>query len=218
MNNNSAPDPSRRRKLRADAEANLDRIIEVAEAVFAEHGLDVSIDLVAKHAGVGLGTIYRRFANKDALIAELVDRLLVDTVAIAEHHLADANGDGLAGYMYEVCELLSTKRGALARLWSDATNGPMITRSRDVQRQLVANAQAHGAVRADLTGEDVAVALWSIHGVLDVTRGCSVNAWRRHVDLLLLGFADKTAIPTHPLTPAAMTAIITNKSDRGNTR
>ncbi|MFI6999930.1 TetR/AcrR family transcriptional regulator [Nocardia sp. NPDC050175] len=218
MSNNSAPNPSRPRKLRADAEANLDRIIDVAEAVFAEHGLDASIDLVAKRAGVGLGTIYRRFANKDALVAELIDRLLAETIAIAERHLHDTHGDGLTRYLYEVCELLSTKRGALARLWSDAANGPMITRSREVQQQLVANAHRHGAIRADLTGEDVAVALWSIHGILDVTRGSTVNAWRRQLDLLLLGFADNTAIPTHPLTPAAMTAIITNKSDRGNAR
>jgi AcrR family transcriptional regulator len=107
-----------RRPLRRDAEANLERILAVAAAVFAEHGMDTSIKVVAQQAGVGLGTIYRRFANKQALLDELARRLLADVVAIAERHLNDPRGTGLAGYFWEIGELLATHRGLVGHMWN----------------------------------------------------------------------------------------------------
>jgi AcrR family transcriptional regulator len=197
------------RRLRADAEANLDRVLRAAEDVFAEHGIGASIELVAQRAGVGLGTIYRRFANKDALIAELVNRLLADVVAVGERHLLDPDGTGLANYLVEVSDLLATSRGAVARLWSDPSSRELVARSRQVQRQLVAEAQRHGVARTDLTGEDLAVALWAVHGILDVTRGLPVNAWRRHLDFVLAGFTDRpTTTPQPALSARKMTQII----------
>ena len=196
-------------RLRADAQANLVRVLDAAERVFAEHGLGASIELVAQAAGVGLGTIYRRFPNKQALVAELVNRLLGDVVALGEQHCDDPDGSGLAAYMVAVCELLATHRGALARLWNDPSSTQLIRRSRAVQQELVDTAKAHGVVRADLTGEDIAVTLWAMHGILDVTRGVPVNAWRRHLDLIMAGFADH-AVPltAPPLSRRMMTRII----------
>jgi AcrR family transcriptional regulator len=195
--------------MRADAEANLDRVLRAAEDVFAEHGTEASIELVAERAGVGLGTIYRRFTGKDALIAELVNRLLADVVAVGERHLADPDGTGLAGYMTEVCELLATSRGAVARLWSDPSSTELVARSRQVQQQLADEAKRHGVARQDLAGEDLAVALWAIHGILDITRGQPVNAWWRHLDFVLAGFADRTAATSRPpLSDQQMTQVI----------
>ncbi|UOZ03448.1 TetR/AcrR family transcriptional regulator [Amycolatopsis sp. WQ 127309] len=201
--------PAPARRLRADAEANLDRVLRAAEDVFAEHGIEASIELVAQRAGLGLGTIYRRFANKDALIAELVNRLLTDVVAVGERHLADPDGTGVAGYLIEVSGLLATSRGVVARLWSDPSSKDLIARSRRVQQQLVDEARRHGAARADLTGEDLAVALWAVHGILDVTRHLPVNAWRRHLDFVLAGLTDQPATAPHrPLSARKMTQII----------
>jgi AcrR family transcriptional regulator len=198
-----------RLQMRSDAEANLERIIAAAEDVFGHHGLETSIEVVARHAGVGLGTIYRRFANKDALVSELVRRLLVDASVIAERHLADPDGTGLISYLYEVCELLSGNRGAVARIWSNPDHQSLIKRSRQAQRRLVSQAHAHGTVRSDLTAEDVAIALWSVHGILDVTRGSTIDAWRRHLDLVIAGFTGDTSVGTaNPITPQQMTAII----------
>jgi len=206
-----------RRRLRADAEANLDRVIDAAEAVFAEHGLEVSIEVVARRAGVGLGTIYRRFANKDALIAELVTRLLSDVVAIAEQHLNDPGGAGLVNYLEEVGELLATNRGCLARLWSVPETEDLVARSRRLQGELLDHAKSHGVVRDDLTKEDVAVALWSVHGVLDVTRGHREQAWRRHLQLLIAGLtAHGATVTAPPLTAAQMTRIIRESPPKGS--
>jgi AcrR family transcriptional regulator len=197
------------RRLRADAEANLDRVLRAAEDVFAEHGVDASIELVAERAGVGLGTIYRRFTNKDALIAELVNRLLADVVAVGERHLSDPDGSGMANYLVEVCELLATSRGALARLWSDPSSKDLVLRSRQVQQQLVEEAKRHSAARPDLAGEDLAVALWAVHGILDITRGQPINAWRRHLDFVLAGLGDRPAAATQPpLSRPQMTQVI----------
>lgn len=198
-----------RRHLRADAEANLERVIDAATDVFAEYGLEVSIEVVAERAGVGLGTIYRRFANKEALVAELVRRLLGDVVACAEGHLADPDGTGLTAYLFEVCEILATNRGAVARLWSDPSSAELVSRSRLLQGQLLAEAQVCGVLRLDLATEDVAVALWSVHGVLDVTRGLPIVAWRRHLELLLAGFANADVeVSAASLTSAQMSQII----------
>ena len=197
------------RRMRADAEANLDRVLRAAEDVFAEQGIEASIELVAKRAGLGLGTVYRRFATKDALISELVNRLLADVVAVGERHLSDPDGTGMANYLVEVSELLATSRGAVARLWSDPSSKELVARSRQVQQQLVDEARRHGAARADLAGEDLAVALWAIHGILDVTRGLPVNAWRRHLDFVVAGFTDRTVTSPQPaLSARKMTQII----------
>lgn len=219
MTGGSAPSPGPApSRLRADAEANLERVLRAAENVFAEHGLEASIELVAERAGVGLGTIYRRFANKDALIADLVNRLLADVVAVGERHLEDPDGTGLANYMIEVCELLATSRGAVARLWSHPSSEQLVARSRLVQQQLVEQAKRHGRARADLAGEDLAVALWAIHGILDITRGARIQAWRRHLDFALAGFAEQGPVSSRPpLTGEQMTQIIQSSpiSQRG---
>ena len=197
------------RPLRKDAEANLERILASATAVFARESADISIEVVARHAGVGLGTVYRRFANKKALLDELARRLLADVVAIGERHLNDPGGTGLAGYFWEIGELLATNRGMVARMWNVPGAAPAIARSREVQGLLLAGAQRHGQARAELTAEDVAVTAWSLQGVLDVTRGLPVTAWVRHLEVLLAGLRPAShPLRTPALTPTEMDAVI----------
>lgn len=186
------------RPLRADAAANLQKVLDAAEAVFDEQGPAVSIELVAKRAGVGLGTVYRRFTDKDALLSALVERLLTQAVEIAERHATNAGADSLGAYLFEVGELLARHRGSVARMWSDQSVAELVERSRAAQAALLARAQSGATVRADLTAEDVAVALWSLHGVLDITRGTSVDAWRRHLELILAGWGNQSAQLRHP--------------------
>ncbi|GII56300.1 TetR family transcriptional regulator [Planotetraspora thailandica] len=197
------------RRLRRDAEANLERILAVAVTVFAEQGMDTSIEVVAQRAGVGLGTIYRRFANKQALLDELARRLLTDVVAVAERHLEDPDGTGLAGYFWGIGELLATHRGLVSHMWNMPGAAPIVARSRDLQGRLLADAQRHGLARAELTAEDVAVTAWSLQGVLDTTRGLPVDAWHRHVEILLAGLAPGAQPLRHPpLTPHEMDTVI----------
>src|SRR5437868_10290574 len=95
----SASEPERPR-LRADAERNRARLISAARELFAERGLDATLDDVAHHAGVGVGTAYRRFPNKDALIDALFEERIDELAAAARAALGAPTGwDGLVAFL-----------------------------------------------------------------------------------------------------------------------
>src|SRR3979411_1591587 len=88
------------RPLRRDAERNRQQILLAARAAFAERGLTVTLDEIAQRAGVGVGTVYRRYANKDDLIDELYEDSIAQLAAAAEAALAqDDPWKGLAGFL-----------------------------------------------------------------------------------------------------------------------
>src|SRR3981189_2924950 len=76
------------RPLRRDAERNRQQILLAARAAFAERGVEVTLDEIAQRAGVGVGTIYRRYANKDELIDELYEDIVAEIATVAEAALA----------------------------------------------------------------------------------------------------------------------------------
>ena len=89
------PVPATDRPLRRDAELNRQRLLDAAADVFAEHGLEASVEEIARTAGVGMGTLYRRFPTKDALISALVQDVLSTMLAIAEEGTERPDGTGL---------------------------------------------------------------------------------------------------------------------------
>ena len=92
--------PAANRPLRRDAERNRQLILDTAKMVFAQRGLDASLDEVAHAAGLGVGTVYRRFPNRDALIDALFDDMLASIVRIVEESLALPRAwDGLVHFM-----------------------------------------------------------------------------------------------------------------------
>src|SRR6516225_10472446 len=100
------------RPLRRDAERNRQRILKAAAEVFNERGLDVSLDEIARHAGVGVGTVYRRFRTKEELIEALFLDRLDSVAAIADE--ADANPDawcGLVSFMERMAEIMEGDLG-----------------------------------------------------------------------------------------------------------
>jgi AcrR family transcriptional regulator len=105
-------------KLRRDAADNHRRLLEAAVAEFSEQGMDACVEQIAARAGVGIGTFYRRFGTKDALVERLVTDLLDELVGSAERRIAAGDGDGLESYLREVATALVHHRGVLARLWS----------------------------------------------------------------------------------------------------
>src|SRR5574342_294589 len=87
MSTSAAPTDDAQRPLRADAERNRRRVLSAASDLFAERGLDVSLDEIAAAAGVGVGTVYRRFADKDALIDALFEDKIGDVERLARECL-----------------------------------------------------------------------------------------------------------------------------------
>src|SRR5215211_3742812 len=98
--------------LRADAERNRQRILEAAREVFADRGLDVTLDDIARHAGVGVGTAYRRFPNKEALVEALMVERIGELEALAQECLAQPDPwEGVAGYLERALAMQAADRG-----------------------------------------------------------------------------------------------------------
>jgi hypothetical protein len=128
---------------------------------------------------------------------------------IAERHLDDPGDTGLVLYLWEIGELPAGHSGLVGRMWNVPGTAPVIARSRELQGALLAEAQRHSLVRDELTAEDVAVALWSVQGVLDVTRGTPDIAWRRHLEVVIEGLRPTGRVLSNPpLTPAEMDVAI----------
>src|SRR5918996_6386657 len=126
--------------LRADAERNRQRLLAAAKDLFATRGLDVTLDEIARHAGVGTGTAYRRFPNKDALIDALMVDRIGELAAIARECLEDPDPwRGLAGYFDRALALQAADRGLKEVLFTSGRGrersnharekmGPVVTR------------------------------------------------------------------------------------------
>ena len=187
--------------LRRDAARNRDKILEAARTTFDQEGVDVGVDVIARRAGVGVGTLYRRFPTKEVLIEAVVDEILVALVEVAGEALGQASpADGLADYLRAVGQVQFEHAGCLTRLWHGGH--PDVREKIELStRELLLRAQAAGAVRSDLVYEDVVVMLWSLRGVIETTSAVSPDAWRRHLELLLASLTpDDRPLRYPPLT------------------
>jgi AcrR family transcriptional regulator len=196
--------PSNRpRPLRRDA------ILTAARQVFCDHGLEAPLEEIARQAGVGIATLYRRFPSR----VQLLDAVLADTVQAhvdaAEQALAaDDPWDGFTCYLEQTCRLQAADRGlgdAMGmRFPRAATVEAATTRLFELVGELVRRAQASGQLRPDLTLEDLAFLNWANTRILQAGRAAGApDAWRRHLGLLLDGFrADRAhPLPQPPLSP-----------------
>src|SRR4051812_12444439 len=160
----AAVPPTAKPPLRRDAQRNRDRILAATRAAFQERGLEVGVDEIARRAGVGMGTLYRHFPNKDALIDAVVDARFAELTAAAEEALeAHDAWDGFAGFLGAAVRLQATDRGfkdALAARGRDERRVKAArSRLQTVVDRLVARGREEGAVRPDLATEDVTVLL-----------------------------------------------------------
>jgi AcrR family transcriptional regulator len=142
-------------QLRADAQRNLGRVLDAAAEVLAERGADVSVDEIARRAGVGHGTVFRRFPTKGALIAAVVVERLRELVAAAEEALAAADAAaGFRAFMLRVAAQHARDR-RLFECVDTCVETPELTELHRLAAQLVERAKAAGAVREELSAEDV---------------------------------------------------------------
>src|SRR5438105_14248538 len=128
------------RPLRRDAERNRQRILKAASEVFTERGLGVSLDEIARHAGVGVGTVYRRFGTKEELVQALFMDRIESVAALAEQAAEAADPwSGLVCFMEQMAGMLAGDMGLrqmlmLARYGNDLAeyarrrNAPLMTR------------------------------------------------------------------------------------------
>ena len=112
-------DSNKTPSLRQDAARNRVKILSAALAVFDEEGVDVAVEVIAQRAGVGMGTLYRRFPNKELLIEAVVDELHEKVLASARSALEiDTAANGFAEFLKAVGWLQFEHAGCLGRLWN----------------------------------------------------------------------------------------------------
>ncbi|MGF6885980.1 AcrR family transcriptional regulator [Nocardia sp. GAS34] len=180
------------RPLRSDAERNRARVMTAAREMFAEHGIDVAMADIARHAGVSNGTLYNRFPTRQDLIeAVFVDRL--ETLAtLAEHAAADLDPwHGFVSYVTAMCELQASDRGfneVAARGLRSPAAQPLRDKAAAALAELFGNAKDRGQLRVDATVDDLAFMVWGISRTVEMTRDHAPDAWRRHLALLIDGF------------------------------
>ncbi|QEC50360.1 TetR/AcrR family transcriptional regulator [Baekduia soli] len=195
--------------LRRDAQRNRERILDATRAAFCELGLDVGVDEIARRAGVGMGTLYRHFPTKDALIDAVVDARFTELNAAAQSALAAPDAwEGLESFLLAAVELQAADRGFKDALttWRRDEPGvrPARRRLHAAVRKLVGRAQEAGQLRADLAAEDVLVLLWATARIVERTSGSAPGQARRFLALHLAGLrpeAARDALPEAPLTP-----------------
>lgn len=194
--------------VRKDAARNRDRLISAARTVFAERGIDATLDDIAREAGVGTGTAYRHFPNKKVIAAEILADATQQIATDAEDALSiDDPWDAMVAFFENTSARLATDRGLYqilagqgnvddkTRIWPHIVDG--ITRLFD-------RAKDAGVIRADAEPEDAAV----LFAMLGVT--FSTTAWRRYLGLLLDGLraTDRPGLPCPPPAFATLDDVI----------
>lgn len=188
------PQPGARdgRRLRSDAERNRRRILAAAAEVFAEHGLTATLDDVARHAGVGIGTVYRRFPDKDSLISQLLqDRIELMVAAGTEALAAEDPWTGLVMFLEYVADSFAQDIG-LRQVMMFGTYGgqhPAYARSRmrPIVYELVQRGQDAGQVRADLSATDILLIGFMLGTAAEYAAAARPEIWRRYLTLILDG-------------------------------
>jgi AcrR family transcriptional regulator len=147
------------RPLRADAERNRQRLLEAAGALFAEKGLNVGLDEIARHAGVGVGTAYRRFRDKDELIEALFSDRIAAVTSLAERALADPDPwAGFVGFMEGSMRMQVADRGLKEALFRSGHRVKCLEEGRErvapLVEELLHRAQESGGLRADVEVTD----------------------------------------------------------------
>ena len=203
------------RPLRRDAVRNRERILTAAGELFAQRGLSASLNDVAHHAGVGVGTVYRHFPDKNELIEALFQTRVDAMVAIGQQGLADPDPwHGLVTTLTRVLQLQAGDRG-LHDLVHDSPDGmERIVRIRSrmlpIGTELVRRAQLAGAVRGDVDPTDLVITQLMVGAAQDASREVAPDLWRRYLAIVLRGIA------THPddLGPLGSSALDPDQLDR----
>ena len=153
------------RRLRADAQRNIDSLLEAAKAVFGASGVDAPAKEIADLAGVGVGTLYRHFPRRSDLVKAVLQRE-IDACAAAAPALTAAHAPwaALAKWLGRYTEFLATKRGLAAALHSgdpafDALPGYFMERLGPALGSLLDAATASGEIRADISSKDLLYAV-----------------------------------------------------------
>lgn len=192
------------RRLRRDAEANRQRTLAAAREVFAERGLGVNLDDIARHAGVGVATSYRLFGNKQALINELFEERVDALVVAAEQALTNEDPwDGFVSLLTMVLELMAADRGLREVVFSEVGGRPLVAQARrkfmPATDAVVRRAQDAGLLRPDVATTDLPLVFYMVSSAIQHTQPVSAEVRRRCLTIVLDGLRVRPGLTQMPV-------------------
>jgi AcrR family transcriptional regulator len=194
------------RPLRKDAERNRQRILDAARELFAQEGVGVTLNDIAHHARVGVGTVYRRFPDKAQLIEELFEQQVTELVGLMEEAVQDPDPwRGLTGFLRRNLELQARDRAFREIIVGtpEAAQRMQQIRARmfPLGAQLVQRAKDAGALRADFEPSDVPMMFLMLTSLLDAAREVQPELWRRYLEIFIQGLRAEPTPPEELATP-----------------
>jgi AcrR family transcriptional regulator len=208
--------PVATRPLRKDAAENRDRLLAAAAELFAERGLAVTLNDIAHHAGVGVGTAYRRFTNKEEVIDALFEQQMSAVADVAQEALDDPDAwNGLLTFLERALHMRHGDRGL-----NEIMNNPVLGKARvqevrdriaPIITKLVTKAKEQGVVRPDFDQTDLIFIQLGLSAIIDSTRDIAPELYRRYLTMFLDGIRTDRAGFT-PLPAPALSAADTHRA------
>jgi AcrR family transcriptional regulator len=186
------------RPLRRDAERNRQRILAAARVVFAERGLSGSHDDIAREAGVGVGTVYRRFPDKEQLVDALFDARIEEIADVARAAADHPDPwEALVGYLMRTQELQSENRGLKEILLGGTRGTERAVAARSLiaplAAQVLQRAKNAGVVRSDIELTDLPLIQLAIGTIAESSRDVAPDVWRRMMTVVVDGLRAESA-------------------------
>jgi AcrR family transcriptional regulator len=204
----------RTRAPRSDGIRNREWLVSAAQKVLAGEGLEAPLEHIAAEAGVGIATLYRNFPSRAELWNVVLEEPLAAQLAAVERALTEADAwTGLSEWIVQSCALEAGSDGFLNLMSMQFSDAPALRALRTtIQERIEAlfdRALKAGAIRPDITVEDLLFITVSNSRILEVTREIAPTAWRRNVDLFLDSIRPERAhqLGEPPLKPAQVRRI-----------
>lgn len=193
MTSTSTPRP-----LRSDAVRTRRLLHEAAASAFAEHGTNVSIAQIAERAGIAKGTVFRHYATKEDLVAEIICANIETLIAAGERlRQAEDAGEALREFMTGILEVQASDRGFCEIATGVSHDQPAIRmgneRLQAVADTLATRAREQGALRHEITGQDIMLLVSGIYQTAAPLRDTQPQLWRRYLSLALDGMQARSA-------------------------
>lgn len=178
--------------VRKDVARNRALLLKTADDLFATQGMDVTLKDVARHAGVGVGTVYRHFPTKDALVDALYSDRAEASVIAAQAAADEPDGwTGLVRFLEESMEMQARNSGLRDAMSAATPSSPAIVECRvsigPLLEQIVTKAQDQGSLRPDVSASDITNVQLALAALMDSTRGAPSEVYRTHLRLVLDG-------------------------------
>jgi AcrR family transcriptional regulator len=185
---------------RRDVQRNQELLLAAGRDVFSERGTQATLEEIARRAGLGIGTLYRHFPTREALVEAIYEEHIDDVVAAAEEGAAAEDAwEGLVGFLERALELqarnLPLREVFLRHPAGTGHIAAQRRRIRPLLKRLIGRAREQGTLRPDFTQGDFFFTMWSFAPLVEVTARIAPDAWRRHLRIVLDGMRSSAATP-----------------------